>query len=160
MNHAALLTRFYSAFQQKDADAMVACYAPDVRFSDPVFPDLVSERARGMWRMLVGRGKDLRLEFSGIEADDRQGRAHWEAWYTFTATGRKVHNVIDDTFTFRDGLIATHTDRFDLYRWTRHALGTKGTLLGWTPFVQQAIRRQADTALTRFLTERTRSTDA
>ena len=153
MNGVELLTRFYTAFQRKDAEGMVACYAPDVRFSDPVFPDLVGERAKGMWRMLVGRGKDLRLEFRDITADTQGGSAHWEAWYTFTASGRKVHNVIDAEFTFRDGLIATHTDRFDLYRWTRHALGAKGALLGWTPFVQGAIRRQADRSLNRFLTE-------
>ncbi|HVX88821.1 MAG TPA: nuclear transport factor 2 family protein [Gemmatimonadales bacterium] len=152
--HADLIQRFYAAFARKDAEEMVACYAPDVRFSDPVFPDLVGERAKGMWRMLVSRGKDLRLEFSGIEADERTGKAHWEAWYTFSATGRKVHNVIDATFTFRDGLIATHTDSFDLYRWSRMALGPKGTLLGWTPFVQRAIRRQADAALTRYLADR------
>jgi ketosteroid isomerase-like protein len=158
--HADLVQRFYAAFARKDAEGMVACYAPDVRFSDPVFPALVGERAKGMWRMLVGRGKDLRLEFSGIEADERHGRAHWEAWYTFTSTGKPVHNVIEATFTFRDGLIATHTDRFDLYRWSRMALGVKGTLLGWTPLVQGAIRRQAEGALTRFLSDRTRSTDA
>jgi ketosteroid isomerase-like protein len=151
VNGVELLTRFYTAFQQKDAEGMVACYTPDVRFSDPVFPDLVGERAKGMWRMLVGRGKDLRLEFRDITAEEHGGSAHWEAWYTFTASGRKVHNVIDATFTFCDGLIATHTDRFDLYRWTRHALGAKGALLGWTPFVQRAIRRQADGALTKFL---------
>ena len=153
MSGVDLLTRFYTAFQRKDAEGMVACYAPDVRFSDPVFPDLVGERAKGMWRMLVGRGKDLRLEFRDITADERGGSAHWEAWYTFTASGRKVHNVIDATFTFREGLIATHTDRFDLHRWTRHALGAKGTLLGWTPFVQRAIRAQADRALDKFLAE-------
>ena len=153
MNGVELLTRFYTAFQQKDAEGMVACYTPDVRFSDPVFPDLVGERAKGMWRMLVGRGKDLRLEFRDIQADARGGSAHWEAWYTFTASGRKVHNVIDAEFTFRDGLIATHTDRFDLYRWTRQALGMKGMLLGWSPLVQGAVRRQAASALDRFLTK-------
>lgn len=153
MSGIDLLTRFYTAFQRKDAEGMVACYAPDVRFSDPVFPDLVGERARGMWRMLVGRGKDLRLEFRDITADERGGTAHWEAWYTFTSTGKPVHNIIDATFTFRDGLIATHTDRFDLYRWTRQALGLKGTLLGWSPLVQGAVRKQADKALTKFLSE-------
>ena len=153
MNGVDVITRFYTAFQRKDVEGMVACYAPDVRFTDPVFPDLVGDRARAMWRMLVGRGKDLRLAFRDIRADDRTGAAHWEAWYTFSATGRTVHNMIDASFTVRDGLIATHTDRFDLYRWSRQALGMKGTLLGWTPFVQGAIRRQADAALTRYLTE-------
>jgi hypothetical protein len=40
---------------------MVACYAPDVEFSDPVFPRLRGEEARAMWRMPVERGQDLRV---------------------------------------------------------------------------------------------------
>ena len=129
---------------------MAACYAPDVRFSDPVFPALQGDQARAMWRMLCARGKDLRIEFAEVRAGDHTGSAHWEAWYTFSASGRKVHNVIEARFTFANGLIATHTDTFDLYRWSRQALGLKGTLLGWTPLVQGAIRRQAQTALDRF----------
>jgi ketosteroid isomerase-like protein len=148
---AALLTRFYTAFQRRDAEVMGACYAPDIRFSDPVFIDLRGDRARAMWRMLCERGKDLKLTFSAVEADATRGSAHWEAWYTFTGTGRSVHNVIEATFTFADGLIATHTDRFDLYRWSRQALGMKGLLLGWTPFVQNAIRTQGMRGLDKFM---------
>lgn len=140
---AEVIARFYQAFQRRDVAAMGACYASDVRFSDPVFTDLRGDQARAMWAMLCARGKDLRLEYSAVTAEGDRGSAHWEAWYTFSATGRPVHNVIDATFTFRSGLIATHTDRFDLYRWSRQALGVKGTLLGWTPIVQRAIRRQA-----------------
>ena len=37
--------------------------------------------------------------------DDRGGSAHWEAWYTFSATGRKVHNVVEANFEFADGRV-------------------------------------------------------
>ena len=80
-------------------------------------------------------------------ADDAAGRAHWEAWYTFSASGRKVHNIIDATFEFRDGKIVKHTDRFDLHRWAGLALGLPGTLLGWTPFLQNKIRAMAQKGL-------------
>ena len=129
----------------------MACYTPDVTFSDPVFPALKGDAARGMWRMLCARGKDLRIEFSAVQADERSGSAHWEAWYTFTSTAKPVHNVIDATFTFSSGLITSHVDRFDLYRWSRQALGVKGVLLGWTPLVQNAIRRTAARSLDAFL---------
>lgn len=103
-----------------------------------------------MWRMLCARGKDLRLEYSDVKGDANSGSAHWEAWYTFSATGRQVHNIIEARFTFADGLIATHTDAFDLYRWSRQALGLKGLLLGWSPLVRNAIRAQAARGLERF----------
>jgi ketosteroid isomerase-like protein len=146
-----LITDFYTAFSKRDAEAMAACYAPDIRFSDPVFQDLRGEMAGRMWRMLCTRGKDLTLVFSGIQADDERGRAHWEADYTFSATGRHVHNVIDATFTFRGGKILTHTDSFDLHGWTRQALGPAGLLLGWTSFLQNKVRRTAMDGLEKFV---------
>jgi ketosteroid isomerase-like protein len=139
----ATITRFYEAFQKRDAATMAACYAPDVQFSDPVFPDLRGAQAGLMWKMLCERGKDLRLEFRDVRADATGGSAHWEAWYTFSATGRKVHNVIDASFAFRDGRIARHVDRFDLYRWSRQALGPAGLLLGWSPPLQNKVRAMA-----------------
>lgn len=147
---AELITRFYSAFQRRDAEGMAACYAPDVRFSDPVFPALRGKEAGDMWRMLLARGKDLRVEFSDVRVTSEGGAAHWEAWYTFTATGKPVHNIIEARFTFAGDLIVTHTDTFDLYRWSRQALGVKGLLLGWTPLVRSAIRAQAAKGLARF----------
>ncbi|MFT3764830.1 MAG: nuclear transport factor 2 family protein [Minicystis sp.] len=149
--NAQLVTDFYAAFARRDAEGMVTCYAPDVAFSDPVFQDLRGDEARAMWRMLCERGKDLRIEASGIEADDRTGKAHWEAWYTFSATGQKVHNIIDAEFVFADGKIKQHTDRFDLRRWAGMALGLKGKLLGWLPPVQNAIRKQGDAGLRAYM---------
>jgi ketosteroid isomerase-like protein len=130
---------------------MAACYAPEVVFSDPVFPRLRGDEARAMWRMLCERGKDLRVVASRIEADDATGRAHWDADYTFSGTGRRVHNRIDASFTFAGGKIVTHADRFDLWRWAGMALGLKGRLLGWLPPVQRSIRRQADASLRSFM---------
>lgn len=144
--HQELLTRFYSAFQRKDAAAMAACYHREVHFRDAVF-DLHGDDAGLMWRMLCERGADLRLEFRDVSADDGTGRAHWDAWYTFSGTGRKVHNSIDAAFRFRDGLIVEHVDTFSFHRWARQALGPAGLLLGWTPFLQSKVRRTAAAGL-------------
>jgi hypothetical protein len=133
---------------------MIAHYDPQVQFSDPVFTSLRGDEVFAMWRMLTGRATDLRIEATGIEADDRSGKAHWDAWYTFSATGRKVLNRIDASFAFRDGKIVRHDDSFDLWRWASMALGLKGKLLGWAPFVQGAIRKQADAGLRAFMKDR------
>lgn len=140
--HEDLIRRFYDAFRRRDAEGMAACYHAEVEFSDPAFPGLRGERASGMWRMLCTRGTDLRVELGEVSADDRAGRAHWEAWYTFSLTGRPVHNRVDGEFAFRDGRIVRHVDRFDLHRWMGAALGWKGTLLGWLPPVQRALQRR------------------
>ena len=130
---------------------MASCYVPEAEFSDPVFQGLRGPEVAGMWRMLCERGSDLRIELGAVTEDGQTGTAHWEAWYTFSATGRPVHNVIQASFSFESGLIRRHLDRFDLYAWTRQALGLKGVLLGWSPPVQNAIRAQARRSLDRFL---------
>ncbi|MDQ6916273.1 MAG: nuclear transport factor 2 family protein [Pseudomonadota bacterium] len=139
----ALIKRFYDAFGRRDVDAMLGCYHPQVVFSDPVFGTLAAAETRAMWRMLSGRARDLRVQFRDVEAGERSGRAHWEAWYTFAATGRAVHNRIDAEFQFADALIVRHVDRFSLWRWAAMALGAKGAMLGWVPSVRGAIRAQA-----------------
>jgi ketosteroid isomerase-like protein len=148
--NAALIQTFYQAFARRDAAGMIACYAPNVTFRDPVF-ELEGERAGAMWRMLCERGKDLRIEYRDIQAGDTEGSASWEAWYTFSATGRPVHNRIVARFGFGNGGIVRHEDRFDLHAWAGQALGLKGRLLGWTPPVQRAIRRNAVRALDAFI---------
>ena len=97
-----------------------------------------------MWTMLCERGKDLHVDWRDVAADDAAGaRALGAALHLL---GHRAAGAQRDrrAFTFRDGQIATHVDRFDLWRWIRMALGAKGALLGWPPFVPaSAIQRQA-----------------
>lgn len=149
--NSELIKAFYTAFQNRDADGMNACYRSDIVFSDPVFGTLRGPEATSMWRMLCERGKDLKIEFGNVQADDTTGSAHWEAWYTFSKSKRHVHNVIEATFVFQDGKILQHTDRFNLWKWSAMALGPLGTFLGWTPFVQAGIRKEARHGLDVFM---------
>lgn len=148
--NADLLERFYSAFEAKDHATMAVCYSDDASFSDPVFPHLDATRIRAMWKMFCTGGGKLDVSHSAVRADDATGSARWEAVYDFPKTGRRVHNKIASSFAFRDGLIVNHTDSFDFYRWSRMALGPVGLALGWTPVVQNQVRRQADVQLRRF----------
>ena len=141
--HDALIHRFYEAFQRLDAEAMAACYTDDVVFSDPAFGELRGRDAGDMWRMLTTRAKDFFLTFDHVRSDDSTGSAHWVATYLFSATGNTVVNDIGARFVFRDGKICEHHDHFDLWRWSRQALGLKGLLLGWSPALKNAVRAQA-----------------
>lgn len=145
--NAARIQAFYEAFQRKDAEGMNKHYAQDVQFSDAVFTGLGGDETRAMWSMLCKRGKDLKVEFSDIEANDTEGRAKWNAWYTFSATGKHVHNVIEARFEFKDGLITKHQDSFDLTRWIAQAFGLPGRVLGGFGFFQNFVRGKAQGAL-------------
>jgi limonene-1,2-epoxide hydrolase len=154
--NAALVERFYTAFAALDEAAMADCYGAEVSFQDEVFTLEGREQVAGMWRMLCAatraKGRDAwSLTFDGIDADDRRGRARWQAHYRFSATGRLVHNVIAAEFEFRDGKIVAHRDRFDFWRWSRQALGPPGWLLGWTPFLRRKVQARAAANLEAFL---------
>lgn len=147
----SVIVRFYDAFARRDGAAMAACYAPDVRFSDPVFTDLRGARAGAMWRMLTEQGRDLEISLLDHTVEDDRGTARWLARYTFSRTGRRVANDVSASFRFADGLIAEHEDRFDLYRWMSQALGPVGLVLGWTPLLQGRVRATAAASLDRFI---------
>ncbi|AKT43243.1 nuclear transport factor 2 family protein [Chondromyces crocatus] len=152
-NHpnAKIIRDFYDSFGRKDAEGMVSHYTPDVHFSDAVFLNLRGGEAFAMWRMLCGGAKDLEITASQVEADDTSGKAHWDAIYTFSATGNRVHNRIDARFTFKDGKIVRHEDTFNLRTWAGMALGLPGRLFGWFPPFQRAIQKKADGNLRAYL---------
>ncbi len=132
---------------------MAACYHDQVHFSDPVFPDLDGDRAKGMWRMLCERADDLEISF-GIEDEQENGiRVRWEASYTFTKTGRPVVNKVTAHILVVNGKIISHHDHFDFWVWSRQALGLPGLLLGWTPFLKAKVRKDAARVLDRYLKE-------
>jgi ketosteroid isomerase-like protein len=146
-----LIDHFYTCFKNKDFKGMQDCYADNATFSDAVFKNLNAEKVKAMWQMLVTKGKDLRVEFKDISATKNTVKAHWDAYYTFSATGKKVINRIDATFEIENGKIVKHTDNFNFYTWAKQALGLTGILLGWTNFLSKKISAQAMINLENFM---------
>ena len=147
-----IIHKFYQSFQELDAEGMVSCYHPEVVFEDPAFGVLKGEHAGNMWKMLCKsqKGKNFSVTFTEVYADEMSGQAHWEAYYTFSKTGRKVHNQIDAKFKFKDGLIIDHRDHFDLYAWAKQAMGPVGFLMGWTTYFKRKLNSQTNTLLRKY----------
>lgn len=147
----ALITKFYTAFANADAQTMCECYHPNVHFVDPAFGLLKGEQVCDMWKMLILKSKgNIKIEFSDVKADDFTGTAKWIATYNFSKTNRNVTNKVGAEFAFQDGLIIKHTDVFDVWRWSKQAFGVTGYLLGWTGFFQKKIQEQALLSLKKF----------
>lgn len=145
-----LIRRLYEALKTRDTAAFAALYHPEAVFEDPVF-SLAGRQVPAMWHMLCEGGKDLAVSYRDVRAAGGNGSGHWEAVYTFSLTGRKVHNRMDSEFAFRDGKILRQRDRFDFWSWSRQALGAPGLLLGWTPLLRAKIRKRAAGNLARFI---------
>ncbi|WP_179353614.1 nuclear transport factor 2 family protein [Winogradskyella vidalii] len=155
-----IIEKFYTALNNHDGNLMASCYHDAIVFEDSAFGTLEGERAKAMWLMLCEsqKGKDFKVEFSNIEANETTGSAHWEALYTFSKTGRKVHNVIEAQFEFKDGLIIKHTDTFDLHKWAKQAMGIKGIFFGGMQFFKNKLQSQTNLLLDDFI-ERKKSTN-
>lgn len=152
MTNKELITEFYTAFANGDTQKMKACYADNIQFEDPAFGVLKGEKAGYMWEMLVKRSKgDLDVKFSDIIVNGNQGSAKWVATYIYSDTKRKVVNHISAKFEFEDGKIIKHTDDFDLWKWTKQALGFLGYLLGWSSFMKNKIQSQTTMLLSNYI---------
>lgn len=151
MTNKEIIHQFYLAFAQGDVEGMVKYYSNEIKFKDPAFGELQGEDARNMWRMLIRNGKGgIRIIFADVEANEKNGSANWTAKYIFPKTGRTVINKITAQFEFQNGKITRHTDHFDLWEWSKQALGWKGHLFGWSNFMKSKIREQALASLKKY----------
>jgi len=152
LNNKELVNKFYTAFQQKDYQAMNNCYSENIVFFDPAFELLKGDEVRSMWQMLCTNAKDFSLTFNNIIAlDDEYCTCDWVATYTFTKTGRKVINRVRGNMRMLNGEIVEHSDAFSLHKWSAQALGLTGQLFGWNSFLQRKIKNQARKRLLAFM---------
>ncbi len=152
MDPTALIKKFYTAFSEGDAATMTSCYHTDIVFQDPVFGKLNGARACTMWKMLLSQKKaETSISFSNIDTNSHDGTANWIAKYQYGDKNRPVVNHVQAQFKFKDGKIISHTDTFDLWKWTRQALGISGYLIGWTPFMKKKIQATTNQKLDAFI---------
>lgn len=155
MKNAAVLEQFYSSFKKGDAMNMSACYHNSVTFTDPAFGTLSGKEVGAMWSMLLSRkGSGLQIDYFDIASADDSGQARWIATYKYGPRKRPVLNKVHSRFKFRDGKIIEQVDDFNLWTWSRQALGPAGFLLGWTPFLRNKVREMARKALTKYMNDK------
>ena len=149
-----LITKFYTCFQNKDYKGMQECYADNATFSDEVFVNLNAAQVKAMWAMLCERGKDLRLDFKNVQSVGTNGSSEWIAYYTFSASNRKVVNHVKASFIIENGKFVKHIDSFNFYKWSKQALGLPGALLGWTKFLKKKVRQGAMKSLNDYMNKK------
>ena len=149
-----IIEKFYEGLANLDAETMIEYYHEEIEFEDPAFGVLRGEKAGNMWRMLCSSsrkaGHEFKVKLSDVIISDQEGKSHIEAHYTFSKSGRRVHNKINSEFLFKDGKIIRHKDSFDLYRWSRQALGLTGYLLGWSGYFRKKLNSQTNRMLANF----------
>ncbi len=150
----AIVDRFYTAFAERDSEAMAACYGDDVVFEDPVFGTLRGEDARDMWRMLCSGGTDLSVTHQVLRSTPTSATTAWVATYTFPSTGRRVRNEVTAVMALAGDTIVEHRDSFSVWAWSSQALGPLGRLAGWTPILRSRVRATSTASLRAFQARR------
>lgn len=152
ITHEQLISNFYTAFGQGDANRMNNCYSDDIVFFDPVFELLRGDEVRSMWHMLCKNANGFTVTFGNIiDLGDDYYTCDWVAHYTFSKTNRKVVNKIKAHMKIIDGKIIEHSDAFSLHAWSKQALGFSGWLLGWNSFFQRKIKNTAKRSLLKYM---------
>jgi len=152
--HIELIKKFYENFGNNQIEPMLACYHSEATFEDPAFGKLNTAQTLAMWRMLLERsGGNIKIQISETKADGNNGETVWVAEYVFAQTKRKVVNRIKARFEFKDGLIYRHVDNFDLWAWSRQALGLPAYVLGWTGFFKGKIRQNCSKLLAKYMSK-------
>ena len=153
MDNNEIIKNFYSAFTKGDANTMISFYSDNVVFTDPAFGTLKGKKAKAMWKMLLSNKKSLaNVSFNSIkETNNTNVSAKWTATYNYGPKSRKVVNNVSAEFEFKDDKIIKHTDNFNLWNWSKQALGTSGYLLGWSNFMKNKIQEGANQKLNNFL---------
>ena len=150
-NNEELIQTFYSAFARLDYTTMQSCYAHDPIFNDPVFGILQGEEVKAMWEMLCKSATDFNLHADKIMIDGEYGTCNWVATYTFSKTGKRVVNNVKAHMRIENEKITEHTDEYDIYKWSRQALGLPGILLGWSGYLKKKMRSDARKKLEHFM---------
>lgn len=147
-----VIRQFYHSFDSLDPENMISYYHPDIVFRDPAFGELRGVEVGNMWRMLCqSQNKNtFSVKAFNVKSDGDIASADWEAKYIFSKTKRPVHNKVSASFEFNEGKIIRHVDTFDLYTWSKQALGVTGFFIGWTPFFKNSLQTKTRGLLEKF----------
>ena len=119
--NADLLHRLFTGLSHHDHGEMASCYHQDAAFRDIAFDLIGKKQIHAMWHMISET--DIRPTFHVVRADEERGVVKLVDDYTFTSTGKPVHNIIVSNFRFQGGRIIDHQDVCDARAWASMALG-------------------------------------
>jgi steroid delta-isomerase-like uncharacterized protein len=115
----SVVRRFERAFNEQDADALVACFTERATYTDTFFgPHTGHPALRAMFARMFREGRDYAWRMEVVVEDGRHAAAEWSFGYVATeavprSAGRKVSFRGMSLFVLEDGRIADYREYFD-----------------------------------------------
>jgi hypothetical protein len=133
---ADVANKFYTAFQSQDLQAMQQLYAPQATFHDPIYDLSGRDAVAGMWKGVLGAGKDVKLNYQVLSSNDSSVQVKWTADYKLG--GRPIHNESVTTMQVKNGQIVSQSDDWSWSKWAKQAFPLGG--LVDVPLVKSGLR--------------------
>ncbi|SDD35446.1 Ketosteroid isomerase-related protein [Niabella drilacis] len=151
MTNIEIIESFFTAFGNRNHQAMNALYSDDIVYSDPLFGMLEGQQVMDKWEMICRDIRDFRLTvIKSEEIDHEYATCQWKAtWYS----SRSKKQIVFDAKSFMrfgGGKIIEHSDGFSLTKWIAQAYGLRGQFFGWLNFMKRKVQREYRGRLERF----------
>ena len=117
-----------------------------------MFGELNGDSVKKMWEMLLSnKDAQFKLTFSDIHEKNNFVYAKWQASYYYGPHKRFVVNSVNAKFKFSENKIILHEDQFNLWKWSKQAIGLPGVILGWSNFFKSKLQTEANKKLNKFI---------
>ena len=103
MNTKEIAIKFYDAFASADVETLKKLYDEKLIFNDEIFVGLNYEETIKMWSSLLIGNKDMSIKYTIKEYSENKVKVEWIADYLFSASRRKVRNVIIANMEIENG---------------------------------------------------------
>jgi ketosteroid isomerase-like protein len=147
-----LIRTFFSAFQNRNFEAMRNCCNDNLVYFDPLYHFLNGEHVLSMWKCRYAYVEKFCLEFSDIVTDDNEYYTiQYHLSYVAEETGKVVNQTIKSYMRVLSGKIVEHSDAFSIHQWSSMVYGTIAKLIGWNRFYQNRLKKNARKKLLKFI---------
>jgi len=133
---------FYEALSRNDYEALIRLYHPDATYTDELF-SFKGKEIHALWYAATRPAMKLEVECLAIEEVNDRVQTKWKMGYTLDVINSRIELEEIGIFVFEGEKIMEHSDEYNFREWCTQAFGIIGTLLGWSSWLRNRVRKQA-----------------
>jgi limonene-1,2-epoxide hydrolase len=141
-NKIEIVKEFYKALDSGDYRTVNEFYHKNAHYKDEIF-DFKGLEIHALWYTATLPDMELSAELESIREEEDAIYTEWVMSYTLDIIKRRIRLKEKGKFTFQEGKIIEHTDKYDFWTWCIQAFGIIGRALGWSNWLQNRVRSQA-----------------
>jgi hypothetical protein len=142
---------YFDAFSKGDYRTMRSLCDPKITFNDPVYTSLQGKSVFALHHFMAERRICPTITIRSISEKGNRVKVKWTNEYEYATYKTHISIDVRSIFHFEHTSIISQTDQYNLWKWSKMALGFTGTYLGWTPMFRSTLRRSSQQSLATFI---------